>query len=759
MTLRHVFGAFIAALAFVFPAFPQAGSGERPVVIGHYETFSSRILAEDRTVLIGVPEDYAESRDTYPVLYVLDGSTDSFAEALSFVRTRGEVLVPEMIVVAVQSPNRNRDFLPGPGRGQADRFIKFFAEELFPYINSRYRVSPLRLLYGGSNAGLFVIYALLENPRAFSAYLAGSPMIVHRRDFLFDKIDAAAAGDYRKRFLSIIYGDRDMGPDVREAIETAIPRFERLRTAGLRLRTRDEPEEGHVPTDSLSAGLKDFFFGYSYPRDKRIGGGLAEARAYYERLSDAFGCKIEVPFSVLATIATLELTERKNYPKAVEAFSEAVSRKPRDLGWNFFLALSFFRNGDLDRAKVSYFKVKEIDPKGFPAPEFEEMKKAFEKSAAKDFLDRRDRSGTAAALSWLAGLSPADAGYVFDEKEFLGAANEMRRSGEVEDAGRLLGKATEFFPVSAAVWEAQGSIFTRLARKDEAVRCFQKAVDLDPQNRSARGGLLMIDALINATRDETRIKAKFRPGEATGLQGAFLGQNPPGMKPELFAPGLVSVFGGDENTLTITPDGKEIFIGKESGIWRCRLTPDGWTAPRNTGFPGYEMWISPASGELYYTGYDSGLWVMARSGEEWGPPRKVLPRAMFATMTRDGKIYTTVFPKNEPSIGVYEPAGGTYDEPVILGPEINRPNCFDAHPNITPDGRTLVFDSDRPEGRGLYVSFVKEDGTWTPARFLGGEFAGGSCSTYSPDGRYLFFMKNRDIYWVSAKVIDTLRNP
>jgi hypothetical protein len=44
-------------------------------------------------------------------------------------------------------------------------------DELFEYINTRYRAAPYRILFGGSNAGWFVVYALLENRRAFSAYL------------------------------------------------------------------------------------------------------------------------------------------------------------------------------------------------------------------------------------------------------------------------------------------------------------------------------------------------------------------------------------------------------------------------------------------------------------------------------------------------------------------------------------------------------------------------------------------------------------
>ena len=267
----------------------------------------------------------------------------------------------------------------------------------------------------------------------------------------------------------------------------------------------------------------------------------------------------------------------------------------------------------------------------------------------------------------------------------------------------------------------------------------------------------MIDVLLEDTRFETRAKMRFRPGENLGLQGPYLGQKPPELKPELFAPGIVSVFGSNENTVTISPDGRELYFGKESAIWVCRWTESGRTAPQNTGWPGYEMWISPESGKMYFTGYEPRIWAMERLGATWGKPQKLVSHGMFSTLTRDETLYTTVFnEKGQANIGRYAKKEGRYETAEVLGPEINSPNRFDAHPNAAPDGSFLLFDRQPPAGSGLYISFRGPDGTWSPAKSLGAEFDG-SVSTFSPDGKYLFFMKHRDIYWVSAKVFDELR--
>jgi hypothetical protein len=46
------------------------------------------------------------------------------------------------------------------------------------------------------------------------------------------------------------------------------------------------------------------------------------------------------------------------------------------------------------------------------------------------------------------------------------------------------------------------------------------------------------------------------------LKGPYLGQKPPGMMPELFAPGFVSTESHREYSCTFIPDGKEFHFGR-----------------------------------------------------------------------------------------------------------------------------------------------------------------------------------------------------
>jgi Tol biopolymer transport system component len=105
---------------------------------------------------------------------------------------------------------------------------------------------------------------------------------------------------------------------------------------------------------------------------------------------------------------------------------------------------------------------------------------------------------------------------------------------------------------------------------------------------------------------------------------------------------------------------------------------------------------------------------------------------------------------------------GRYHKPENLGDSINS-KYPDSCPCIAPDESYIVFQSVRPDncspGFNLYVSFCKTNGIWTKGKNLGRKIneREASIPKISPDGKYLFFKRESDIYWVDAKIIDELR--
>ena len=159
----------------------QALGQELKVNVGQREVIRSKILNEDREILIHLPENYNNSDKTYPVLYRLDGSLILLTETFVIVNrlTYSYEITPEMIIVAIKNTERDRDmwpvntkYYPEPRVPGAENFLSFIRDELLPYIDSNYRTSNESIICGQSLSSVFVLNTFLQEPGLFDSYIA-----------------------------------------------------------------------------------------------------------------------------------------------------------------------------------------------------------------------------------------------------------------------------------------------------------------------------------------------------------------------------------------------------------------------------------------------------------------------------------------------------------------------------------------------------------------------------------------------------------
>jgi hypothetical protein len=105
-----------------------------------------------------------------------------------------------------------------------------------------------------------------------------------------------------------------------------------------------------------------------------------------------------------------------------------------------------------------------------------------------------------------------------------------------------------------------------------------------------------------------------------------------------------------------------------------------------------------------------------------------------------------------------EYSDGRFLKPLNMGESINT-EYSESKTYIAPDESYLLFHRyGMPEsingGRGMYISFRREDGSWTPAKLTGID---GSIPKVTPDGKYLFFSRGGDIFWMDGKIIEELK--
>jgi predicted alpha/beta superfamily hydrolase len=169
----------------------------------HVHVLRSRVNGREYLIQVALPSSYVNAKpgdaSRYPTLYLLDGQLDflllySDMQFISLVRPTNLILVG-VSAADSQFVRRSFDYTPplttadsawvdsafggfrGPPQGGARHFLRVLKEEVIPLIDRSYRTSGDRGIVGGSLAGLFVAYAMLEEPDLFMRYAMISPSL------------------------------------------------------------------------------------------------------------------------------------------------------------------------------------------------------------------------------------------------------------------------------------------------------------------------------------------------------------------------------------------------------------------------------------------------------------------------------------------------------------------------------------------------------------------------------------------------------
>lgn len=174
---------------------PQTAAEIPATVARSYQyTMTSKHTGREYVIQVSAPIDPLPPGVKAPIIYVTDGNW-YFGIATDIVRLHqiGWAMEPAY-VVAIGYPdptfksvvaNRETDLLhnktlgpTGVMGGGGAAFLDYLAEELRPFIETRFPVDRDRsVLAGQSLGGLFAANVLLRRPDSFSGYLIGSPSV------------------------------------------------------------------------------------------------------------------------------------------------------------------------------------------------------------------------------------------------------------------------------------------------------------------------------------------------------------------------------------------------------------------------------------------------------------------------------------------------------------------------------------------------------------------------------------------------------
>lgn len=171
---------------------------------------SSVILKKKVKLMVHLPDNYAASKKTYPVLYFLNGIDKTVAEiATMSKKLQDDKGTPDMIVVGVDISDESMDRMPD--KAKADKLLSAIEKELIPDMAKKYRLNGQKILYDRSLSSSFTLYAFLTKPTLFNGYIAASKQWYEKNNDYFTalakkSLQNAEIFKGRKIFLATLNG-------------------------------------------------------------------------------------------------------------------------------------------------------------------------------------------------------------------------------------------------------------------------------------------------------------------------------------------------------------------------------------------------------------------------------------------------------------------------------------------------------------------------------------------------------------------------
>ncbi|HWQ86280.1 alpha/beta hydrolase [Brevundimonas sp.] len=270
---------FVLCLAALWPlaapAAAQVAVEPTPITIGQSFALPSTVMGGAREINVWLPPGYAAGEMRYPVLYLLDGGQAQDFHHISGIAQLGTIVgtTRDVIVVGVASVDRRNELaLPTdnpeliaryPTQGQSDRFRRFLAKEVQPFIDIRFRTNGETALMGESLAGLFVVETFLKEPQMFDAWVAVSPSLWWDDGRLAQQ-SGAHLRDHSNDPRTLILTLGDEGAEARALMDTLVANLRNHALPGVTWEFQPRPGETHA-TIYHGAALDAFRRLYAVP--------------------------------------------------------------------------------------------------------------------------------------------------------------------------------------------------------------------------------------------------------------------------------------------------------------------------------------------------------------------------------------------------------------------------------------------------------------------------------------------------------------
>lgn len=344
------------------------------IVVGRQVTVHSRILNQNRHILIYPPASYNKQKK-YPVIYVLDGRQHTVFTGSSVGRLAEAGVIPEMIVVGIPNWDRTKDLTPThttkdqKGResdsqktsGGGNNFVDFIEKELFKYVDSAYSTMNYRIFVGHSYGGLLVTNTLFSERNLFNSYISIDPSLWWDNYYLVRKINDNPQFSFNNNVLytsSIIdYKNPNDSSNNGVGIVALEKLLQNKSLKGLDYVFENFADNNHpsVPPISIIKGLRYIFRDYYFP-NIQIATDPSKINDHFAAFSKKIGFEFLPSENMINNLGYYVLEELKNIDTAIELFRINTTNYPKSSNAFDSLGSAYLTRGDNANA-IKYYQI------------------------------------------------------------------------------------------------------------------------------------------------------------------------------------------------------------------------------------------------------------------------------------------------------------------------------------------------------------------------------------------------------------------
>lgn len=360
------------------------------------EKIFSKKLNEERSFSIITPTSYANNPEKkYPLLVLLDGEylTDPFNGILKYGNYWDDL--PEMIIISINQnygETRFRDSEYGedglPAKSGA-KFFEFIGFELLPFVQSKYRTLPFRIIAGHDTTGGFLNFYLYKDDPIFNAFISLSPEIAPMME---NRITDRLAKIQKPVFYYLATSTADL-EEIQENTKKIDDVLKETKNPNLSYRYDVFKNTSHysLVAEAIPSALYFIFNGYQ-PISKlefndkilKLESGYAQYLIdKYENIEKKIGLKVQPRYTDFKAIEAAIL-KNKAYSELEILASYADKQYPKTMLGAYQKGLYFEKIGQFNRAAKEY-------QKGFTQSEVGDLTKDYILKRAEALQGKKDK--------------------------------------------------------------------------------------------------------------------------------------------------------------------------------------------------------------------------------------------------------------------------------------------------------------------------------------------------------------------------------